>query len=374
MGIKDLRRFLKSKDVNCFFNLPLQQLKHTKMGIDTFNWIFTYLNPVIKRYLDGMTNILDPIDEEVLFEELCDEFLKFNCLLLKHDITPVWVWDGVAKSCKSKTQDKRRELKNKMIEEKKLIYNVLINMPLLERNGSDLLDKYRKLVINTQYLPKKYFGKLKELSQKIGLPTITARDEAEALASSLAIEGKIKSIWSSDTDTYAFGAPLIVKQFIHEDGTLKIESVYTPNIRESLEMDYHQFRDFCILLGTDFNDRIYKMGPVNSFKLIKKYGNLETMEREHTSDLTSLNYRYVRLQLTPYSTEAVETDLVMKPIVVALDDAVKQTLDYDFDTLSYNDKMYVLKELATKDKLPGYEFMKFKRIDEFLTNSLKFLK
>lgn len=366
MGIKDLRKFLKSKEVPCFMNLPLASLKNTKMGVDTFNWIFTYLNPVIKNYLDNMKNILDPIDEEELFTKLCEEFLKFNNIFLDHKITPVWVWDGQAKVCKAKTQSKRREAKVKMLEERKLIKNVLLNMSLLERNGSDLMDKYRKLVINTQHLPKKYFGKLKEFSTSLGLPTITAKDEAEALASSLAIDGKIKSIWSADTDTYAFGAPLIVKQFVNVDNKLNIECVYTPLILRSLDLTYSQFRDFCIMLGTDFNDRVYKMGPVNSFKLIKQYGSLDEIEKNCEKDISCLNYKYVRLQLTPYKTEFKESELVIKNINMTITDDIKKLIDYDYDSLSYNDKLYTLQMLVRDNKIEDFQFLKLKGIDEFL--------
>lgn len=372
MGIKDLKKFLKSKNVPCFMNLPLEELKNTKMAIDTFNWIFTYLNPVIKNYLDNMKNILDPIDEEELFTKLCEEFLKFNNILLNQRITPVWVWDGQAKVCKAKTQTKRREAKLKMIEEKKLIKNVLLNMPLLERNGSDLIDKYRKLVINTQHLPKKYFAKLKEFSTSLGLPTITAKDEAEALASSLAIDGKIKSIWSADTDTYAFGAPLIVKQFVNVNNKLNIECVYTPPILTSLDLTYSQFRDFCIMLGTDFNDRVYKMGPVNSFKLIKQYGSLDEIEKKCEKDISCLNYKYVRLQLTPYKTEFKDSDLVIKNIDMTITDDIKKLIEYDYDSLSYNDRLYTLQVLVRDNKINDFQFLKLKGIDEFLVKIKSF--
>jgi len=374
MGIKDLRKFLKTKEVDCFMQLPLSDLKNTRMGIDSYNWIFTYVNPVIKNYLENMKNILDPIDDEKLFEQLCDEFLKFNTLLMDYKITPVWIWDGQAKTCKLKTQTKRREVKQKMIEEKNLIKNILDNMPLLERNGSDLMDKYRKLVINTQYLPKHYLTKLKNLSIDLGIPTITAKDEAEALGSSLAINNLIKTLWSADTDTYAFGAPLVVKQFVYVNNNLNIECVYTPLILEKLQLTYSQFRDFCIMLGTDFNDRIYKMGPVNSFKLIKKYGSLNEIEKHHHQDISSLNYRYVRLQLTPYNTPFTEDELSIKPLQFTIGNDLKNDMDYDYDTLTYNDKLYVIKQLVADNKIKDYQFFKLKKIDEFLYTKNKLIQ
>ena len=40
------------------------------------------------------------------------------------------------------------------------------------------------------------------------------------------------------------------------------------NILDGLEIDYFQFRDLCIMCGTDYNKNIYGIGPEKAFKLI----------------------------------------------------------------------------------------------------------
>ena len=42
-----------------------------------------------------------------------------------------------------------------------------------------------------------------------------------------------------------------------------------------LKMTPRQFRDFCMLLGTDYNDRIPKYGWVNALKQLRLHGTLE---------------------------------------------------------------------------------------------------
>ena len=98
---------------------------------------------------------------------------------------------------------------------------------------------------------------------------IVAKDEAENLAASLAVELKVAAVWTSDTDTYPLGAPLVVKGFESKGGHIHIKGIFTLNILRDLELNHDQFRDFCIMLGTDFNDRMNRIGPSNALILIK---------------------------------------------------------------------------------------------------------
>lgn len=371
MGIKDLGSVIRNQNINCKFNIPLHDLKNTKMGIDTLNWIFTYINPVIKNIINNSPNILEAVDENELYRGLITEFMKFNLKLLKTKITPIWIWDGKAKPVKADTQNKRREQKRKMIVEKERIKNILINMNVFERNGSPLLDQYKKLCVNTVYIPRNKIEKLKEFCLNSGLPCITAENEAESLASSLALEKHIKSVWSADTDTYVLGAPLVVNKFKYIDNTLTIESVYTPNILKYLNLTYCEFRDFCILLGTDFNNRIVKMGPVSSLKLIKEHRNIENMEKALPNiDFSVLNYNVVRKELSPYKTNYKCSDFKIKinKNLFKVDEYLKE-LDLSITgEISFNDSLYIIKLLKNKNiknNLYIYDYVNLNYFEEF---------
>ena len=297
--------------------------------------------------------------------------MKFNLKLLNTKITPIWIWDGKSKTYKSETQNKRRDQKTKMINEKLKLKEILENMDIFERNGSPLLDKYKKLCVNTVYISKKSTSKLKEFCSNSGLPCITAEHEAESLASSLALEKHIKSVWSADTDTYALGAPLVVKNFKYIDNTLVIESVYTPNILKNLNLSYCEFRDFCILLGTDFNNRICKMGPVSSLKLIKQYRNIENIQKAFPKiDFSILNHEMVRRELSPYKTLYKNEDFKIKLNKDLFD--VKKYLELlnlkIEDELSFNDSIYVMKLLKEKNistNLYLHDYIDIKYFEEF---------
>ena len=46
--------------------------------------------------------------------------------------------------------------------------------------------------------------------------------------------------------------------------------------------------------GTDYNTNIPKVGTINSYKLIKKHGNIENIERDTKYDTGILKYKKVR--------------------------------------------------------------------------------
>lgn len=46
-------------------------------------------------------------------------------------------------------------------------------------------------------------------------------------------------------------------------------------VRAELNLDRDAFIDFALLLGTDFSQRIAKVGPIRAYKFIKDHGSIE---------------------------------------------------------------------------------------------------
>ena len=302
MGIKDLRPFLKSKKVNCFYTVPLSYFQKKRIGIDALNWVFCYLGVCIKNIISFRKDILEPITQEEIYEKLVLEFLNFNNKFINHDITPVWVWDGTSKESKDDTKEERREAKKKISDKKDNIYNILKGLNPLER-PYELIKEYKNLLPLSCHLKFENIERLKNFSEEIGVPTITAKHEGESLGASLCVKRILAAFWSADTDTYPMGCPLVVKGFEYLNNVLCINCVFTPIILKDLKLSHSEFRDFCIMLGTDFNKRIYGMGPVKSYKLISEHRTIENIEKNTDNECSSLYYKSVRGQLCPYITQ-----------------------------------------------------------------------
>lgn len=97
------------------------------------------------------------------------------------------------------------------------------------------------------------------------LNLIYANGEADFLLALYCNEGKAFACVSRDSDQLAYGTSL---QILKADSKgLKVR--YTPFILSSLGINKEQLREWCILLGCDYNKRINGMGPVNSLRVVK---------------------------------------------------------------------------------------------------------
>ena len=233
MGIQDLNKFLKDKNINCFFKLPLLQFGGYRIAIDGLNWIFSYISIVNKNLVERQKDILDDINQESMYESMLVEWIKFNNKLMNYKITPVWIWDGVSKDNKMVTKIERRKIRDEYKKKKLGLKEELLKLPILARDDS-MLKEYKKLVLLTPYFSFENIEKIKDFAVSVGIPSIIADDEAENLASSLAVELKVAAVWSSDTDTYPLGAPVVVKGFENIGGNINIKGVFTLNILRDL--------------------------------------------------------------------------------------------------------------------------------------------
>ena len=301
MGVHDLGGFLKKNCHDYQFELPLSSFAKTAWGIDGLNTIFRNFSIAIKNVLDHQKNIFEPIDQEKIRMELRKRLFDFNKKLTDHNITPVWVWDGTSQISKLQTQNDRREKKQKQKEKATAYREELLEKDILDIKPEEE-KKYTNLLSTSLDFPEGELDNLKRIMKEMGIPTVTAVDEAENLCSSWCVEGKISLVWSNDTDTYPLGACKVASTFLRKKGVFYVSGVEPRKAISQTGLSYREFRDFCILLGNDFNDRIYRMGPITSFKIIKQYKSLEEIEKKTNHNLTFMNYKKVRKQFIPYDT------------------------------------------------------------------------
>ncbi|KAI9465765.1 PIN domain-like protein [Lactarius psammicola] len=119
----------------------------------------------------------------------------------------------------------------------------------------------------------------KSVLHAMGVPCIesTGPYEAEALASSLVLNGHADYVASEDTDVLVYGAPLL-RNITSKDKPLLL--IAGSEVRSALRLDAAAFVDFALLLGTDFAPRIRNIGPRRALQYIRKYGTIERILRE----------------------------------------------------------------------------------------------
>ncbi|TDL29991.1 PIN domain-like protein [Rickenella mellea] len=114
----------------------------------------------------------------------------------------------------------------------------------------------------------------KMLLEAMGVPWIQVEDgqKANAVASSLVLNGHADFVASDDMDVLIHGAPLLRNLVSDEKPLITISSIH---LREALHLDRDSFVDFALLLGTDFSERIKDFGPARVLNLIQKHGSIE---------------------------------------------------------------------------------------------------
>jgi flap endonuclease-1 len=144
----------------------------------------------------------------------------------------------------------------------------------------------------------------KNILHAMGVPCIesTGPYEAEALASSLVLNGFADYVASEDTvrsnfsffpsrapprptsyinppsqDVLIYGAPLLRNITSRDKALLLISGT---EVRSALHLDAPALIDFALLLGTDFTPRIRNIGPHRALQYIRKYGTIESLLAE----------------------------------------------------------------------------------------------
>ncbi|KAF5379098.1 hypothetical protein D9615_005892 [Tricholomella constricta] len=118
------------------------------------------------------------------------------------------------------------------------------------------------------------YNECKEILQAMGVPCLESSGafEAEALASSIVLNGLADYVASEDTDVLVYEAPL-VRNLTNRHVPLTIVS--GAEIRTTLQLDRASFVDFALLLGTDFSQRIKNVGPARALKFIREHRSIE---------------------------------------------------------------------------------------------------
>jgi flap endonuclease-1 len=317
MGIKDLSKFLRDRNVNCFVkDYPLSNLQGYRIGIDANNFLFVYGAGVHKDAV--YQNKGGEIDRAVILQKLYERVLHFLMICMNSGVTPIMVFDGKAEAEKNAEREKRREDRAKRQSKIKELKEEVDKTPIHLRNVKNLgnvpkemweeamayaeKEKELKKMLSTQVTVQyDEIDAIKELLDNLGIPCIRAEAEGEMCCAELAIVGETAATFSTDSDCLPLG---INFYFDSITGSQKrrggyINGVLLKPVLEELKLNMNEFRDFCILLGTDFNDRIPGYGPAKGYQLIQECRDIETIASKKGLDITNLNHIRTRELITP---------------------------------------------------------------------------
>ena len=263
------------------------------MGIKNINQLLTLKCPecIVKKNLKDYAGKILAIDLSIFFnkykynnddhlEGLTRQILR----LLKNKITPLYIFDGSPPEEKddvikeriekrNENKEKQKELEKLFEDEKNKVCNTMEEKELKKKKEKKLkieIDKIKKRIIR---ITRNDIELSKKLFDIIGVPYIVSNGEAECLCAALCRNGIVDGCISEDTDILANGGKKFIRKFNASTNYIMEYSLDT--LLNNLNISYDQFIDICILCGCDYTCKIMGIGPIGSYKFIKKYETIQ---------------------------------------------------------------------------------------------------
>ena len=254
MGIRLLNKYIKTNCKNGVSVIKMEGLRGKYIAIDTSIYLYRFLQ------------------EEVLLEN----FYLLLSLLKFYNITGIFVFDGKPPEEKYKLIEKRKNVKEEAREkyrELELKMNE-INDNEYERGEkhalqNDLVELKKKFVKLERY----HIDSIKKLITAFGESYIDAEGEADQLCAKLVIKKIAYACLSEDMDLFLYGCPRVLRYL-----SLLNESMVLYNLSEilkELKISLSDFRQICVLSGTDYNNDKNGLDLYKSVEFYKTYKNDE---------------------------------------------------------------------------------------------------
>lgn len=275
MGV-DLKPILVSECIR------LQELSNKIIVIDASNILHQFLGTIRKQ--DG-TPLTD--GEGNVTSHLVGLFYRTLKMMNEFKIKPVYVFDGEMPSLKTSVMEeraqRRREAERKW--EKAL------------ESGDD--EEAFKEAVRTSVLTESMIADAKKLLQLFGLPTIQAPGEAEAQCAYMTRDEQVYAMNSRDYDSLLFGAKRLLR-YMTISNKDNIEIIELENFLHHHDISLDQLVDMGLLIGTDYNEGVFRVGPKTSLKLIKKYGRIDNLPEKYLDKLDENYLDVKRLFTNPF--------------------------------------------------------------------------
>ena len=268
MGIKNINKLLKAKCKQGISSVSISKFANQVIFIDTSIFMYRY-----KHSGNLLSN----------FIQMINKLLQFN-------IVPIFIFDGKPEDNKivmeerKKKRDKAKEKLQKLSKELEeeanksgiiIVDNIPDNIEVREAPESirNIIRQIEKVERNNISISWKDFSDLKKLLYSLNITFIQGKCESDLIIPYLCKKYNLKPLClSGDTDFLAHNVNLLSK-FDNRSGSVEYYDIGL--IKKDLKLNDKEFIDMCILMGCDYCKSIKGIGPMTSYKLIKKYKTME---------------------------------------------------------------------------------------------------
>lgn len=254
MGIRYLNRYLRDNCPNSIRCINMADLSGKRIAVDISIYLYKYEA------------------ENALLENMYVMLSIFR----NYNVIPIFIFDGKPPPEKKALLLKRREDRQEAQEE----YDNL--KKLLETKDDDekieiitAMDQLKNQIVQ---INKDKIEKVKNLIRAYGATYYDAPGEADELCALLVIKKKVWACLSEDMDLFVYGCTRVLRYFSLIGHTAVL--YYMKGILEEINMTQSEFKQICVLSGTDYNinadrnnDKINLNLTIKHFRKFKNSGN-----------------------------------------------------------------------------------------------------
>lgn len=252
MGVEGLHQYLLhniSKESKIIKKIHLYDISGKTIAIDASIYIYKFfVNNDYKLLKNGIKKMLD-------------EF-KMN------RITPLFVFDGKPPKIKDIQLNKRRQEKD--------------NIDNIDFINNTTKVKYKEKSIRPN---RDTITFVKNILDNKNVKYINAPNEADPVCAWLVKTGKAWACLSDDTDMFIYGCTRVLRSYSINNKSLMFYEL--DKMLDNLNLTFDQFREICVVSGTDYNNIDCNININLVFQLYYEYKN--TTERH---DSRFINWLY----------------------------------------------------------------------------------
>lgn len=257
MGIRHLNRFLKDNCTESIRCINMAELSGKRIAVDISIYLYKYEA------------------ENALLENIYVMLSIFR----HYNIIPIFIFDGKPPPEKRGLLIKRREEREEAQEEyKKLELQLEILNREKDKEKQEIIETMIQLKKQMTQINREQIEKVKSLIRAYGATYFDAPGEADELCALLVIKKKVWACLSEDMDLFVYGCTRVLRYFSLMNHTAVL--YFMKGILQELHMTQDQFKEICVLSGTDYNINANgsndKVSLASTVKQFRKYQEAKT--------------------------------------------------------------------------------------------------
>jgi flap endonuclease-1 len=266
MGVSGLSAYVRKKCPQAVRKVSAVTFRNSRVAIDTSILAHKYINSV-----HGMCLEMESIDDNKRYCLWFTRYVELISDFITYGITPIFVFDGKAPKEKAQTKEDRQEKKEELALKLKEAKQKWFETPIQERTTEQLLE-LQACLKKSVTLPSFYLKQLYKSLESCGIPVLQAVGEADSLCASLALEGLVSAVYSTDSDLLLHGVRDLIVDWKpdHSEKVIMLEVFNLPTLLQETTLSLTELIAVGCLSGTDYNKGIDDVSITTAIGILMK--------------------------------------------------------------------------------------------------------